>query len=92
MILGWTIAILIILGQFYLSRRANAYWGIIIPIAYVIYFGWTFINTSEKVNSFSEVLAVVVGLVFLFSIWINGRESVKSKRKKELDKIELHNI
>jgi hypothetical protein len=89
---GWLIAIGILGIQFILSRRRNVYWGAILPILYIFFiFGWL----SERIvkeNTISLILAAVGGLVILLGGWINGRESLKNKRKKELEKIELHNI
>ena len=91
-ILGWTIAIISIGAQFYLSRRANVYWGAILPLLYVTYIVWWYFKNIDEVNTFSHIFAIVAGLAFFLSVWINGREAVKTKRKKELEKIDLQNI
>ncbi|WP_428910060.1 hypothetical protein [Niallia sp. Krafla_26] len=91
-IYGWVIALLAIGIQVYLSRRENGYWGAILPVLYVIFIvGW-FIKRFGEVDTLSLILAAVGGLAFLVSVWINGRESVKKKRKKEMEKIELQDL
>ncbi|MFT9819229.1 hypothetical protein [Lysinibacillus sp. NPDC056185] len=92
----WLIAILIaivILGtQFYLSRRTNVYWGAIVPVVYlVIIFGWWY-NGMDKFNTYTLFKVAVVGPAVLLGIWARGRESLKNKRKKELEKMKLHDI
>lgn len=89
---GWAIAILVIGVQFYLSRKENAYWGAILPVLYLVFIvGW-FIKKLGEVETLSLILAAVGGLAFLLSVWINGRDSLKKKRKKEMEKIELNDI
>jgi hypothetical protein len=38
------------------------------------------------------LLAAFGGTALLSSIWVNGRKFVKDKRKKELERIELHDM
>ncbi|GAB0168276.1 hypothetical protein LSPCS325_17130 [Lysinibacillus sp. CTST325] len=92
----WIIAILIaivIIGiQSFLSRRTNVYWGAIVPILYLVFiFGWWSIRV-DNVNTSSLIKAAVGGSVFLLGTWAKGRESLKNKRKKELEKMKLHDI
>ena len=89
---GWLIAIVIIGLQFYLSRRINVYWGAILPGLYLVFIVSWFLKKFGEVDTLSLILAAVGGLAFLLSIWINGRESLKKKRKKELEKIHIQNI
>ncbi|MBV7508992.1 hypothetical protein KW850_27700 [Bacillus sp. sid0103] len=89
---GWLIAIVIIGIQFYLSRRTNVYWGAILPGLYLVFIVSWFLKKFGEVDTLSLILAAIGGLAFLLSIWINGRESLKKKRKKELEKIDIQNI
>jgi len=89
---AWVIALVILGCQYYLSRRRNVWWGSILPIAYFLVFiyGWfseTFFTRENNTTSF--VLALIGGLAFLLSGWINGREALKKKEKKELEKMKL---
>lgn len=89
---GWLIAILILGVQFFLARRTSVFWGAVLPVMYLIYiYGWLFERYGEG-NTVSLVLAAFGGVVILLSIWINGRESLKRKRRKELEKINLQDI
>lgn len=91
-IYGWVIAIVVIGIQFYLSRKENVYWGAILPVLYLVFIvGW-FIKKFGEVETLTLLLAAVGGLAFLLSIWINGRDSLKKKIKKEMEKIDLHDI
>lgn len=91
-IYGWAIAILVIGVQFYLSRREKVYWGAILPVFYMVFIAGWFIKKYGEVETLSLILAAVGGLAFLLSVWVNGRDSLKKKRKKEMEKIELHDI
>lgn len=89
---GWLIAIGVLVVQFLLSRRTNVYWGAILPVLYVPFIIIWLPERFGKEITFSVILAAVGGLVFLLGMWINGREYLKKKRKKELEKMELHDI
>ncbi|MEY9979148.1 hypothetical protein [Lysinibacillus sp. RC79] len=92
----WLIAILVaivILGvQFILSRRTKVYWGAIVPVLYLVFiFGWWY-NRMDNINTYTLIKVAVVGPVVLLGMWARGRESLKNKRKKELEKMKLHDI
>jgi chromate transport protein ChrA len=89
---GWLIAFVIIGIQFYFSRRTNVFLGAILPGLYLVFIVSWFLKKLGEVDTLSLILAAVGGLAFLLSIWINGRESLKKKRKKELEKIDIQNI
>lgn len=89
---GWLIAIGVLVVQFFLSRRTNVYWGAILPVLYVVFIIIWLPERFGKEIKFSVILAAVGGLVFLLGMWLNGREYLKKKRKKELEKMELHDI
>ena len=91
-IYGLIISILVIGIQFYLSRKKSVYWGAILPVLYLVFIvGW-FIKKFGELDTLTLILAAVGGLAFLLSIWINGRDSLKKKIKKEMEKMELHDI
>ena len=85
---------LVILGsQYFLSRRNNTYWGAILPVIYFAFFSYASLSGLLKGgNGFSKFLIVFGGTSFLLSIWVNGRQAVKDKRKKELEKMELYDM
>lgn len=92
-IYGFLIAIVILGIQSFLSRRNNVYWGAILPVMYLVTF--TYLRFSETFfvkNTSSFLFGVFGGLVVLLGAWANGRESLKKKRKKELEKMKLHDI
>jgi len=89
---GWLIAIGILGIQFVLSRRNNVYWGAILPILYLVFiFGWLAKRMGNG-NTFTLIITAIAGLAVLLGIWIKGREALKNKRKKELEKMKLHDI
>ncbi|WP_226669613.1 hypothetical protein [Metabacillus litoralis] len=89
---GWSIAIVVLVIQFLLSRREKAIWGAIIPFLYLIFMVYWIPNNYEDFSIFKLIIVAIGGLAVLFSIWINGREYLKKKRKKELVQIDLKNL
>ncbi|MDM5291894.1 hypothetical protein QUF81_01140 [Peribacillus simplex] len=88
----WLIFIGIMGVQFFLSRRNNAYWGAILPVLYLVFiFGWLS-NRMVNGNTFSLIIVAIGGLAILLGEWSNGRESLKKKRKKELEKMKTLDI
>lgn len=74
--------------QFFLSTRNNAYWGAILPVAYIVFLTWMLI--SNRMNStISYILVLLLGLLFLIAEWNGGRKYLREKRKKELDKMKI---
>ncbi|EJQ86846.1 hypothetical protein IGW_05321 [Bacillus cereus ISP3191] len=91
---GFLIAILLIGLQYFLSRRENVYWGLCLPILYVItllYLGVTEV-LSVKGNTLIFIIIILGGLAILLGIWIKGREDLKNKQKKELDRMKTKDI
>lgn len=76
----------------FIISKNNVYWGAILPVLYVPFIIIWLPERFGKEITFSVILAAVGGLVFLLGMWINGREYLKKKRKKELEKMELHDI
>ncbi|ATO48401.1 hypothetical protein [Brevibacillus laterosporus] len=84
----------VILGiQYYLSRRNNTYWGAILPVIYIACFVYgKLTGLFNEGKEMSMILAALGGTALLLLVWIKGRTSVKDKRRKELEKIELHDL
>jgi hypothetical protein len=58
---------------------------------YVIFVAYLWIVETHLANV-GNILVLVGGLALLLSVWNNGRESIKKKRKKELEKMKLRDI
>ncbi|MMZ59629.1 hypothetical protein D1872_216790 [compost metagenome] len=77
MLYSFLITIVILVIQFFLSRRNNVYLGAILPVVYLVTF--IYLWFSETLFIKSTLLAAFAGLAALLGIWINGRESLKKK-------------
>lgn len=70
-----------------------AYLGAILPGIYIAFFVYGKLSgLFNEGKEISMILAAFGGTAILLLVWINGRKSVKDKRRKELEKIELHDI
>lgn len=77
--------------QFFLSTRNNTFWGAVLPIAYFVFLTWMLI--SNRIDStISYVLVLLLGLLFLIAEWNGGRKYLRERRKKELEKMKIHDI
>ncbi|WP_121641198.1 hypothetical protein [Virgibacillus sp. Bac330] len=76
--------------QYFLSSRNSVYWGGIIPLLFVVWRTWTFVNENEKLLHY--VLILSVGLAFLIGGWYEGRNVVREKRKQELNKMKSYDM
>lgn len=86
------ITILLLVLQQYLSSRERAWLGAIIPTFYVLIIG-TLLNTGElELISNRNNILLSLGLVIFLGMWAEGRNSMKKRRKKELEKIKAHDI
>ncbi|ABO67700.1 MULTISPECIES: hypothetical protein [Geobacillus] len=72
--------------QFFLSTRNRAYWGAILPVAYIVVLTWMLISERME-NAIAYVLYLLLGLLFLIAEWQSGRKYLYKKRKNELDKM-----
>ncbi|WP_453989893.1 hypothetical protein [Bacillus nitroreducens] len=80
-----------ILGvQYFLSTRNSVYWGALIPLVFVSWRTWIFVNENEKFLAYALIL--LVGLAFLIGGWIEGRKALHKKRMKELDKMKSFDL
>ncbi len=87
--IGYLIALVKLGTQYFLSRKSNVYWGAFLPvmyIAFIVYGKLSGLFTEDKDKDIIMILAG--GTLLLLSVWANGRD----KRKKELQKIELHDL
>lgn len=87
----WIIAIIILGIQYVLTRLENKYLGGILPLLFLCFMMWVYIYFQPD-GIISFFIATLAGFVILLSIWENGRTAIKNKRKKELEKIKLHDI
>ncbi|OFS64390.1 hypothetical protein [Nosocomiicoccus sp. HMSC09A07] len=76
--------------QFFLSTRQSKFWGLILPVVFLVWRG-TIIFTTD-VNVLAEVLITAVGLLFLLGQFSAGRKQVKERQKKELEKMTSHDL
>ncbi len=77
MLYSFLITIVILVIQFFLSRRNNVYLGAILPVVYLVTL--IYLWFSETLFIKSTLLAAFAGLAALLGSWINGRESLKKK-------------
>lgn len=76
-----------ILGvQFFFSTRTKAYWGAILPVAYVVFLTWMFV-TNQIDSMLGYILYLLLGLAFLLAQWSGGRRYLHEKQQKELEKM-----
>ncbi len=80
-----------ILGiQYFLSTRNSVYWGAFIPIIFLVWRSWILFNSNESI--LGHVLILLLGLAFLIGGWTEGRKSFHESRKKELEKMQSHDM
>ncbi|RAL24587.1 hypothetical protein [Thermoflavimicrobium daqui] len=91
-IYAFLIAIVILGVQYFLSRRDNAYWGAILPILYLMTMGYLWFFGTLSGSTIDLVIAIFAGLIALLGAWASGRESMKKKRKRELEKMKSYDI
>jgi hypothetical protein len=85
------IVVITLACQYFLSSRANVYWGCIIPVVYICVLTWMFrIGNIESPLTF--ILYMLLGLVPLIGQWFIGRKAFEIKRKSELEKMSIHDI
>ncbi|RMB03845.1 hypothetical protein ATH33_0294 [Thermoactinomyces vulgaris] len=67
--------------QFFFSTRNKAYWGAILPVAYIVLLTWMLISNRIE-STIGYVLYLLPGLLFLIAEWNGGRKYFHEKRKK----------
>ncbi|MET4562748.1 hypothetical protein ABIA69_003939 [Lysinibacillus parviboronicapiens] len=87
------IIILIIFAvQHFLSTRNNSYWGLVVPILYIVILIYVKIFGAIEWSIMKLILLAIVGELFLLGYWISGRKILSKKRKKELEKMKAYDI
>lgn len=77
--------------QYFFATRNNPYWGALIPASFTIWMTISLVN--GKIESFwFYIIILIIGLLFLFEQWHQGRESLKKKHEKELEKMHAHDL
>lgn len=77
--------------QYFFSTRNNVYWGAFIPVVFILFLTYMFAtNHIEHILAF--ILYLIVGMLFLFGQWVGGRESLRRHRRKELEKMQSHDL
>ncbi|MFL0366030.1 hypothetical protein ACH0BF_23785 [Pseudobacillus sp. 179-B 2D1 NHS] len=78
------IILLVFAVQHLLSTRDKPYWGLILPLLYLVTL--TFLHTLGMVEwSMAKlILFVMIGELFLFGYWISGRKALYNRRLNEL--------
>lgn len=86
------IVVLVLAVQHFLSTRDKPYWGMILPVLYLVTL--VFLQVSETIEwSFLKLLLIaIVGELFLLGNWVNGRKVLSNKRLKELEKMKAQDI
>jgi hypothetical protein len=84
--------VLVLAVQHFLSTRDKSYWGIIIPILYVVILVFAQLSETIEWSFLKLILMAIVGELFLLGNWINGRKILSNKRLKELEKMKAHDI
>lgn len=77
--------------QYFFSTRNNVYWGAVIPVVFIIFLTWMFV-TNHIEHTLAFILILIVGMLFLFGQWVGGRESLRKRRRKELEKMESYDL
>lgn len=90
-LVAWLIASVILWLQHYLSRRKSMYWGALLPVAYVAFLIVLYARGIHG-GIITLVLPAIIGMLILLVNWSLGRDALKKKRKKELEKIQLNDL
>ncbi|MED0661185.1 MULTISPECIES: hypothetical protein [Bacillus] len=91
--LHFLVAVLVLVFQYLISKRGHVLVGAILPLLYIGFFIYAYMNNIFPESSGRAILAALLGgTVLLVSGWIKGRESLSKKRKKELEKIKAKDL
>lgn len=77
--------------QYFFSTRNNVYWGAIIPVVFTLFLTYMFV-TNQIEHIFAFILILILGMLFLFGQWVGGRKSLRRRRRKELEKMQSHDL
>ena len=83
---------LILFLQYFLSSRNKAFWGFILPVVYILLL--TYLKLYGVFDGYTKEfwLYSTLGIAGLLITQAAGRNSLKKKRIKELDKINSHDL
>ena len=84
---GVLLSLGILITHHFLARRNNSVWGAIVPGIYLVFILWLFIVKKVEFEMY-----FIIGFLALLVIWGDGRARIKSKRKKELEKIAVKDL
>lgn len=83
---------LVLAVQHILSTRNKPYWGVILPILFLVTLVFVQIYGIIQWSILGLILMAIVGELFLLGAWSTGRKDVSKKRKKELEKMKTIDI
>ncbi|WP_102335270.1 hypothetical protein [Salimicrobium jeotgali] len=86
------VTVLLLVVQHSLSTNRRAWLGAIIPTTLSVVLGFLVLSNQMEVNSTRDLFFIVAGPLVFFGIWSEGRNSLKRKRQKELDKMRAHDM
>lgn len=89
---GILIIVLILAVQHFLSTRNKSYWGIILPILYLVTLVFAKIFDMTDWSIMGLILIAIVGELFLLAAWMRGRKELTHTREKELKKMKIQDI
>ncbi|GAB4075195.1 hypothetical protein GCM10028778_26980 [Barrientosiimonas marina] len=83
------IAVIVLLGlQVFLSKRKSIYFGAILPVGIsVVWLVWV-----PSTDVFNYIIKFLLIWAVFGGIWLEGREALKKRRKRELDKITTYDM
>ena len=84
---GVLLSLGILITHHFLARRNNLVWGGIVPVLYLAFILWLFITKKVEFD-----MTFIIGFLFLVVLWGDGRMRIKSRRKKELEKIAIKDL
>lgn len=85
-------ALLILILQYFLSTRNKVFWGGILPGIYTSLLIYLKIYGVFDGHTKEFWTVSTLGITILLAIWATGRESLKKKRRKELDKMTTRDL
>lgn len=84
---GVLLSLGILITHHFLARRNNPVWGVIVPVLYLASILCLLIIKKVEFD-----MIFILGFLFLVVLWGDGRMRIKSKRKKELEKIAIKDL
>ncbi|GAB4074583.1 hypothetical protein GCM10028778_20860 [Barrientosiimonas marina] len=87
-----TITILLFIVQHFASISRIPWLGTIIPTALAIVIVSMLVLGKLEINSSRDLFFMIAGPLVFLSLWGEGRNSLKRKRKKELNKMKTWDL